>query len=167
MRLLALIAGSIGCLLVCVGGLGLNSTNTGWDILGRSGLLMGLQPDHWRGHWLGTALVYISLGVTFLCFAIGLWRGSRSAAIAWCMRVNVIFQQCGLCCLFFARCRMGFSRFRSARWRSSLFSPASVGSLFAAIMQKRSNQPMEPTATWRNEFSVFAMTPYRGLSLSR
>jgi hypothetical protein len=37
--------------------------------------------------------VYISLGVTFLCFAIGLWRGSRSAAIAWCMRVNVIFQQ--------------------------------------------------------------------------
>ena len=90
MRLLALIAGSIGCLLVCVGGLGLNSTITGWDILGRSGALMGLQPDHWRGHWLGTALVYISLGVTFLCFTIGLWRGSRSAAIAWCITVNVI-----------------------------------------------------------------------------
>ena len=90
MRLLALIAASIGCLLVCVGGFGLHSTITGWDILGRSGALMGLQPDRWRGHWLGTALVYISLGVTFLCFAIGLWRGSRSAAIAWCITVTVI-----------------------------------------------------------------------------
>src|SRR4051794_35368400 len=90
MRLLAFIAGSIGCLLVGVGGLGLESTISGWEILGRSGELMGLQPDHWRGHWLGTAVAYIALGITFICFAIGLWRRSRSAAIGWCITVSVV-----------------------------------------------------------------------------
>ena len=32
---------------------------------------------------------------------------------------------------------------------------------------KTSNQSMKPTAPWRNEFSVFATAPCRGLSLSR
>jgi hypothetical protein len=30
-----------------------------------------------------------------------------------------------------------------------------------------SNQTMKPTASWRNNFSVFATTSSRGLSLSR
>jgi hypothetical protein len=33
--------------------------------------------------------------------------------------------------------------------------------------RKPSNQPMKPTAPLRNNFSVFATTPCRGLSLSR
>jgi len=32
---------------------------------------------------------------------------------------------------------------------------------------QRSNQPVKPTPPYRNAFSVFAMTPCRGLSLSR
>ena len=59
MRVLALIAATVGCLLVGVGGFGLHITIMSWDILGRSGALMGLQPEQWRGHWLGTAGVYI------------------------------------------------------------------------------------------------------------
>jgi hypothetical protein len=51
---------------------------------------MGLQPDYRRGHWLGTAIVYITLGLVFLFFALGLWRRSRRAAIAWCITVSVI-----------------------------------------------------------------------------
>jgi hypothetical protein len=90
MRLLALIAASIGCLLAGVGGLGLYTTITMWKILGRSGELMELQRDHWRGHWLGAAVVYIVLGITFFCFAIGLWRHSRRAAITWCITVTLI-----------------------------------------------------------------------------
>ena len=90
MRVLAFIAGSIGCLLIGVGGFGLHTTITGWEILGRSGELMGLQPDHWRGHWLGTAVAYIVLGITFFCFAIGLWRRSRRAATTWCITVTLI-----------------------------------------------------------------------------
>jgi hypothetical protein len=35
------------------------------------------------------------------------------------------------------------------------------------FLQKRSNQTMKPTAHWQNNFSVFAATPCRGLSLSR
>jgi hypothetical protein len=33
--------------------------------------------------------------------------------------------------------------------------------------QVGSNQPMKPTAPWQGNFSAFAMTPCRGLSLSR
>ncbi|PYV62798.1 MAG: hypothetical protein DMG97_39470, partial [Acidobacteria bacterium] len=68
MRVLALIAATVGCLLVTVGGFTLRTTITSWDILGRSGALMGLRPDHWRGNWLGTAIVYITLGLVFLFF---------------------------------------------------------------------------------------------------
>jgi hypothetical protein len=35
------------------------------------------------------------------------------------------------------------------------------------FLQKSPNQPMKPTAPWRNKFSVIATTPCRGLSLSR
>ena len=52
--------------------------------------MMGLQPDHWRGHWLGTAIAYVALGFTFLCFAVGLWRRSHRAAFAWCITVSVL-----------------------------------------------------------------------------
>ena len=90
MRVLALITATIGCLLVGVGGFGLHTTITSWDILGRSGALMGLQPNHWRGHWLGTAVVYITLGFMFLFFAIGLWRRSRRMALAWCITVSAL-----------------------------------------------------------------------------
>ena len=90
MRVLAFIAGSIGCLLIGVGGFGLHTTITGWELLGRSGELMGLHPDHWRGHWLGTAVAYIVLGITFLCFSIGLFRRSRRAANTWCITVTLI-----------------------------------------------------------------------------
>ena len=90
MRILALTIATVGCLLVGVGGFGLYSTLTAWDILGRSGALMGLQPDHWRGNWLGTTIVYVLLGFTFLCFAVGLWRRSHRAAFAWCITVSVL-----------------------------------------------------------------------------
>jgi hypothetical protein len=82
MRLLALITVIVGSFVLAVGILGLYSTVTGWEILGRSGAMMGLQPDLWRGHWLGTSIVYIALGLMFLCFAVGLWRRSRRTAIA-------------------------------------------------------------------------------------
>ena len=90
MRVLALIIAAIGGLLIGVGAYGLHTTVTGWDILGRSGALMGLQPDHWRGHWLGTAGAYIVLGAAFVCFAIGLWRYSRRVATAWCFTVTAL-----------------------------------------------------------------------------
>jgi len=90
MRVLALIAATVGCLLVTVGGFTLRTTITSWDILGRSGALMGLRPDHWRGNWLGTAIVYITLGLVFLFFALGLWRRSRRATVAWCITVSAL-----------------------------------------------------------------------------
>ena len=90
MCILALTTATVGCLLVGVRGFGLYSTLTAWDILGRSGALMGLQPDHWRGNWLGTTIVYVLLGFTFLCFAVGLWRRSHRAAFAWCITVSVL-----------------------------------------------------------------------------
>jgi hypothetical protein len=90
MRVLALITATIGCLLVTVGGFGLYTTITGWDVLRRSGEFMGLQPDHWRGHWLGTAVVYVALGLVFLSFTIGLWRRSRRATVAWCITVSAL-----------------------------------------------------------------------------
>ena len=37
----------------------------------------------------------------------------------------------------------------------------------AKAKQMRPNQPMNPTAPWRDNFSVLATTPCRGLSLSR
>jgi hypothetical protein len=88
MRVLAVIAAALGCLLVAVGGFALHTTLTAWDILGGSGALMGLQPDHWRGHWLGTAVVYIILGLAFLGFATPLWRRSLRAAMSWCIVVS-------------------------------------------------------------------------------
>ena len=90
MRVLALTVGVVGLLLVAVGIFGGFTTVTSWDILGRSGAMMGLQPDHWRGHWLGTAIAYVALGFTFLCFAVGLWRRSHRAAFAWCITVSVL-----------------------------------------------------------------------------
>jgi len=90
MRVLALTVGVVGLLLVAVGIFGVFTTVTSWDILGRSGAMMGLQPDHWRGHWLGTAIAYVALGFTFLCFAVGLWRRSHRAAFAWCITVSVL-----------------------------------------------------------------------------
>src|SRR5215475_6506040 len=90
MRLLASITAVVGCLLLSVGALGMYTTLTGWDILGRSGAMMGLQPDHWRGHWLGTSIAYFTLGMAFVCFAVGLWRHLRRAAFAWCITVSAL-----------------------------------------------------------------------------
>src|SRR3954465_6776721 len=90
MRLLASITAIVGCVLLVVGALGLYSTLTGWEILGRSGAMMGLQPNHWRGHWLGTAVGYLALGFTFLFFAVGLWCRWRRIAIAWCITVSAL-----------------------------------------------------------------------------
>jgi len=90
MRLLASITAIVGCVLLVVGALGLYSTLTGWEILGRSGAMMGLQPNHWRGHWLGTAVGYLALGFTFLFFAVGLWCRWRRIAIAWCFTVSAL-----------------------------------------------------------------------------
>jgi len=90
MRLLALITVVVGSCVLGVGILGLYTTVTGWEILGRSGAMMGLQPDHWRGHWLGTSIAYIAIGFTFVCFAIGLWRRSRRIAIVWCIAVSAL-----------------------------------------------------------------------------
>lgn len=90
MRLLASITAIVGFVLLSVGTFGVYTTLTGWDILGRSGPMMGMQPDHWRGHWLGTAVAYFALGLAFLCFAVGLWRRSRRAAIAWCITVSAL-----------------------------------------------------------------------------
>lgn len=88
MRVLALIVAAGGCLLVGIGGFGLHTAIRAWDILGQGGALMGLQPDHWRSHWLGTAVVSITLGMVFFCFAIGLWRRSHRTAIAWSITVS-------------------------------------------------------------------------------
>jgi hypothetical protein len=74
MRVLALTVAVVGLLLLAFGIFGVYTTVTDWEILGRSGSMMGLQPDHWRGHWLGTAVMYGALGLTFLCFPVGLWR---------------------------------------------------------------------------------------------
>jgi hypothetical protein len=90
MRLLALVIVIIGSWVLGVGILGLYTTITGWEIVGRSGAMLGLQPEHWRGHWLGTSVAYIALGLTFVCFALGLWRRSPSAAIAWCITVSAL-----------------------------------------------------------------------------
>jgi hypothetical protein len=90
MRLLGLITAIVGSCILGVGTLGLYTTITGWEILGRSGAMMGLQPDHWRGHWLGTSIAYIAFGFTFVCFAIGSWRRSRRTAIAWCITVSAL-----------------------------------------------------------------------------
>jgi hypothetical protein len=90
MRLLALVIVIVGSCVLGVGVLGLYTTMTGWEILGRSGAMMGLQPEHWRGHWLGTSVAYIALGFTFVCFAFGLWRRSPSAATAWCITVSAL-----------------------------------------------------------------------------
>jgi hypothetical protein len=90
MRLLAATTALVGLVLLSVGTFGAYTTLTGWDILGRSGAMMGLQPDHWRGHWLGTAVAYFALGLAFLCFAVGLWRRSPRAAVAWCITVSVL-----------------------------------------------------------------------------
>jgi len=90
MRVLALTVSVVGLLLVAFGIFGVYTTITDWDILGRSGSMMGLQPDHWRGHWLGTAVMYGSIGLTFLCFPVGLWRHSRGTAIAWCITVSTL-----------------------------------------------------------------------------
>ena len=88
MRVLALIVAAVGCLLVGIGGFGLHTTFSAWDILGQSGALMGLQPDHWRGHWVGTTVAYITLGIVFFSFAVGLWRRSRRAAFAWSITIS-------------------------------------------------------------------------------
>ncbi len=90
MRLLGSITAIVDGLLLGVGIVGLYTTLTDWEILGRSGAMMGLQPDHWRGHWLGTSIAYVALGFTFVCFAIGLWRRSRRTAIAWCISVSAL-----------------------------------------------------------------------------
>lgn len=90
MRLLASITAILGCLLLAVGTVGVCTTVTDWDILGRSDSMMGLQPDHWRGAWLGTSIAYFGLGLTFVCFAVGLWRRSRRSAIAWCLTVSAL-----------------------------------------------------------------------------
>src|SRR6266403_2973067 len=90
MRVLALTVGVVGLLLVAFGIFGVYTTTTDWDILGRSGAMMGLQPNHWRGHWLGTAIAYTVLGLTFLCFAVGLWHRSQRTAIAWCITVSAL-----------------------------------------------------------------------------
>jgi len=90
MRFLALLTALLGCLLIGVGGFGLQTTIAAWDILGGSGAAMGLQPDHWRSHWVATAVVYIAVGLTFMCFAVGLRRGSRRVASAWCITVTAL-----------------------------------------------------------------------------
>ena len=90
MRVLGSITAILGCLLLGLGTLGVYTTLTDWDILGRSGAMMGLQPAHWRGHWLGTSVAYIALGLTFVFFALGLWRRSRCTAIAWCITVSAL-----------------------------------------------------------------------------
>jgi hypothetical protein len=90
MRILALITAAVGFLLLVVGGFVLHTTISAWDIFGRSGVAMGLRPDHWRGHWVGTAVVYIALGFTFVCFAVGMWRRSRGAAFTWCITVSAL-----------------------------------------------------------------------------
>jgi hypothetical protein len=77
MRLLASITATVGCLLLSVGTLGVYTTLTDWDILGRTGAIMGLQPDHWRGHWLGTAVAYFALG-----FGVPLFRRRFVASFA-------------------------------------------------------------------------------------
>jgi hypothetical protein len=50
---------------------------------------------------------------------------------------------------------------------TSIFHPLASHSRYRDIEPFRPNQSMKPTAHWRNKFSVFATTPYRGLSLSR
>jgi hypothetical protein len=90
MRILALITAAVGFVLLVVGGFGLQTTISAWDILGRSGVAMGLQPDYWRGHWLGTAIIYIALGFMFLGFSVGMWRRSRRAAFGWCITVSAL-----------------------------------------------------------------------------
>jgi hypothetical protein len=90
MRVLALIAAGVGFLLVAVGSFELHTTISAWDILGRSAVAMQLQPDQWRGHFLGWSVAYIALGLMFLFFTVGLWRRSRRAAIAWCITVRAL-----------------------------------------------------------------------------
>ncbi len=146
MRILALTTATVGCLLVGVGGFGLYSTLTAWDILGRSGALMGLQPDHWRGHWLGTAIVYVVLGSHFsvLPWACG---AARTAQLSRGASQSAYSQQFGLCCFFSIHFLTVFSRFRLARSPFSLLSASSVGFLFGvSSMRKRSNQSLQLTA---------------------
>ena len=52
--------------------------------------MTGLQPDHWRGHWIATAIVYFAVGLIFLCFAVGLRRRSLRTGIAWCITVSAL-----------------------------------------------------------------------------
>jgi len=61
-----------------------------------------------------------------------------------------------------------FSIILRSHGRSSLhFVAASLSRTFRAGDIVWPNQSMKPTAPWRYDFSVFATTPCRGLSLSR
>jgi hypothetical protein len=57
----------------------------------------------------------------------------------------------------------GVSKRRQSEGRASVFA----GAESKAKPDERPNQSMKPTAPPRNNFSVFATTPCRGLSLSR
>jgi hypothetical protein len=62
--------------------------------------------------------------------------------------------------------RDGCLRFVPRR-RQSLYLRMIARHIFLCVEHESSNQPMKPTAPFRNKFSVFATTPCRGLSLSR
>jgi hypothetical protein len=152
MRFLALVAALFGTLLVGVGTFGLHTTLTTWDILGRSGAQLGLDPDHWRGHWLATAVVYLVVGLTFIGLAIGLWKHSHFAATAWCVTITALTAAWFFLYVFLPL-PYGFQQIPFASWLLLPVSALSAGSFSGstaeprwASTKMRSNQPMQPTA---------------------
>ncbi len=167
MRLLASITAVVGCLLLSAGIFGVYTTVTGWDILGREGAMMGLQPNHWRGHWVATAIAYFAVGFIFLCFAVGLWRRSLRTGIAWCITVSAL--SVGWLVLFFLQpFPYGFQQIPFGE--VGFLIVLSVVSWVVIRRQQHAKaiyQSMKPTAPLRCNFSELATPPCRGLSLSR